>query len=159
MENERVVFLRSTDADTAQMVSDGSSDVVGDLSPSLGSDDVAAEPLISNLEDQMDLATDAALQKEFHTAMRGVYQSALASCGYKATRFLQMVDKHGGVLAAKLLLQGSKPSDGLVHLWEAGRLDLTMEALVLERKWDTLFSESEKNGARARLRALGYIAT
>ena len=68
-----------------------------------------------------------------------------------------MVEKHGGVLTAKLLLQGTKPSDGLVHLWEAGHLDLTMEAHVLESKWDSLFSQSEKSAARTRLKALGYV--
>ena len=89
MEGERVVFLRSENADISQIVSDGGDDVSGDLSPPLRSDNSVAEPLVSNVEDQMDTLTDATLQKEFHAAMRSIYQSALASCGYKATRFLQ----------------------------------------------------------------------
>jgi hypothetical protein len=45
-----------------------------------------------------------AKEAAFHEAMLEIYQRWKAECGYKATRFLQMVRNRGGVEAAKKLL-------------------------------------------------------
>lgn len=47
-------------------------------------------------------------------------------------------------------------SEGFTALWERGRLDLTVEAVVLTDPWRTLFSDSELETARKRLQDLGY---
>jgi hypothetical protein len=47
-------------------------------------------------------------------------------------------------------------SDGFAELWERGRLDLTVEALVAEPKFSELFSENEIAVARRRLEQFGY---
>ncbi len=91
------------------------------------------------------------VEADFHAAMLGVYHSALKQCGYRATRFLQMVNERGGLDTAKLLLRSEGYSEGLTALWEKGRLDLSMEALVLGERWSTLFSADELAVARKRL--------
>jgi hypothetical protein len=58
-----------------------------------------------------------------------------------------MVEEYGGVMAARNLLRKGI-SDGLERLAREGRLDISMEALVLKEPWSELFSEEEKALAR-----------
>ena len=67
-----------------------------------------------------------------------------------------MVNAHGGLAAAKMLLAAKHHPEGLTRLWEEGRLDISMEALVLRDPWRHLFSEEELSIARKRLTDLGY---
>ena len=91
------------------------------------------------------------LEMRFHKEMVDIYKKAKAECDYNATYFLQMVTKYGGVETARRLLATQVPSEGFTKLWEYGRLDLTMEALVLKPEYTTLFSEGETRIARERL--------
>jgi hypothetical protein len=43
-------------------------------------------------------------------------------------------------------------------LWEHQRLDLSVEALVCEQPWRSLFTEDEIDEAKMRLKRLGYEA-
>ncbi len=99
------------------------------------------------------------LEREFHRAMVGIYERAKSETGYVATRFLQMVSELGGLGAAKRLLQLTTPSDGWTALWERGRLDLTVECLVLKQGYRSLFTEEELNVARRWLSDYGYDAS
>ena len=69
-----------------------------------------------------------------------------------------MVNESGGLGAAKRLLNAPDVSDGFRRLWEAKRLDLTVEAVVLQDKWASLFTPEELSSARQRLEDLGYGA-
>ncbi|MCK4375611.1 MAG: hypothetical protein KAX19_09790 [Candidatus Brocadiae bacterium] len=97
------------------------------------------------------------LEEQFHKAMIAVYERARDECGYNATRFLQMVMDLGGLEAAKRLLDSDKVSSGLTKLWELGRLDISMEALVIDPKWQGLFTEEEVATARQRLEDCRYF--
>ena len=96
------------------------------------------------------------LVKQFHQAMIGIYKAALDECKYRPTRFLQMVTEHGGVDAAKILINAQEPSDGFTRLWECGRLDLTVEAHAIKPEFANLFTEEERQIARRRLEEYGY---
>ena len=67
-----------------------------------------------------------------------------------------MLYDHRGLQTARILLHASAVSDGYVALWERGRLDLTVEALVLEEEWRPLFSNQGREIARKRLAEYGY---
>jgi hypothetical protein len=71
--------------------------------------------------------------------------------GYNATRFLAMVREHGGLQTAHRLLSSSDISYGFTELWLRGRLDLTVEQLVLRPQYQELFNEAELVRARERL--------
>jgi hypothetical protein len=94
--------------------------------------------------------------QEFHAAMFGIYQRAKADVGYNATRFLQMLDENGGLETAQILLHASGVSEGYTALWERGRLDLTVEALVIDPEWRELFTPEELHVARKRLTDYEY---
>jgi hypothetical protein len=102
-----------------------------------------------------DGAPTADLEKAFHNRMLGIYTAAKA-IGYNATRFLSMVTDHGGLETARTLLHASTVSDGYTALWERNRLDLTVEAVILEPQWSRLFTPAELKVAVARLREHGF---
>jgi hypothetical protein len=93
----------------------------------------------------------------FDQAMFNIYRRAKDEAGYTATIFLGMISDRGGLLTAKTLINASKPSDGYTALYELGRLDLTVEAMVLETlEWHELFTDDELKRARRRLNQYGY---
>ena len=68
-----------------------------------------------------------------------------------------MLHTRRGLETAKYLINSEKPSDGYTHLYERGRLDLTVEALVVEdARWHSLFTSEELVRARKRLEQYGY---
>jgi len=97
------------------------------------------------------------LLKQFDMAMFEIYKRAKTEAGYNATIFLRMVSDKGGLATAKYLINSPKPSDGYTHLYERGRLDLTVEAMVVENpKWHKLFTPDEITAANKRLINYGY---
>ena len=96
------------------------------------------------------------LKREFQKDMFRIYTEA-SELGYNPTRFLQMVHEHGGVETAKRLLSTDDfIQDGIKRLWELGRLDLSVEWLVLQDKYKDLFTEQELEIAKRRLKLLNY---
>jgi hypothetical protein len=101
---------------------------------------------------------NAVLELRFHEAMMGVYEDAKSRVGYVATRFLQMVRRRGGLAAARQLLAQEGVSAGFLRLRDAGALYLSMEYVVLEPYFKTLFTDAERQVARDRLLAYGLSA-
>lgn len=95
------------------------------------------------------------IERRFHRAMISIYETAKRDLGYNATRFLQMISEHGGLATARQLLWSDTPSEGFTTLWERGRLDLTVEARVLDAEFASLFTDEDRERARARLEAYG----
>ena len=60
------------------------------------------------------------------------------------------------VKGAKRILSGSRTSDGFNVLAAKGRLDLSLEALVVDKRFTALFSDEEANEALDRLLSSGY---
>lgn len=97
------------------------------------------------------------LTDEFHAAMFSIYRRAKDEADYPANIFLGMLNDRGGIATAKHLINSSKPSDGYTALYERGRLDLTVEAEVVENpKWHSLFTADELARARKRLADYRY---
>ena len=94
----------------------------------------------------------------FHQRMLEIYDEA-AKFGYYPTRFRQMVEEKGGLETAEYLLGLNTVSDGFTRLWEEGRLDLSVEALVLQDEWQVLFTPEELDIARQRLKEACYLAS
>src|SRR5690606_27050728 len=98
------------------------------------------------------------LEQKFQTAMFDIYRRAKSEAKYNATIFLNMLTDRGGLDTAKFLINSQKPSDGYTALQMARRLDLTVEALVVEdERWSSLFLSEEIEKARKRLERNGYV--
>lgn len=94
------------------------------------------------------------LEQQFHHAMLGLYDAAAKlKPPFRSQRFLNMVREHGGRATAVQLLAGVRPSDGFTELFLRGKdkLKLTVEYLVLQEEWKSLFSAEQLAIARKRL--------
>jgi hypothetical protein len=96
------------------------------------------------------------LERRFHAAMIDVYKRAKSEAGYNATRFLGMISELGGLEAARILLKSDAVSEGYIALHERGRLDLTVEAVILDQQWWPLFTYADRQVAVTRLMKYGY---
>jgi hypothetical protein len=93
----------------------------------------------------------------FEKAMHGIYTRARLEADCKATIFLQMLHRHGGLGTARQLINSPAVSEGYTALYERGRLDLTVEAVIVENpRWHSLFTSDELSRVRKRLDAYGY---
>lgn len=97
------------------------------------------------------------LLKEFEAAMHDIYKRAKQEADYNPTAFLNMLYDKGALDTANTLVNTKRPSSGYTALWELGRLDLTVEALIHDNpKYHALFDAQTLANAEKRLRAYGY---
>ena len=96
------------------------------------------------------------VRAEFERAMKDVYVRAKSEANYTASYFVGMLSNYGGLGTAQRLLASTEVSSGFAALYERGRLDLTVEALVIRPKFASLFTDEEIDIARQRLDQLGY---
>ena len=60
------------------------------------------------------------------------------------------------VKSAKRVLSGSRLSDGFNDLASKGQLKLSLEALAIDKRFTSLFTDEEANEALSRLLEAGY---
>ncbi len=102
--------------------------------------------------------TNSTLIEDFDNAMMEIYQRALSETGYRASIFLKMLLELHGLETARRLIHSPKISAGYTALWDLDRLDLTVEALIIENtKWHELFSPEELTICRDRLMEYRYL--
>jgi hypothetical protein len=89
---------------------------------------------------------------QFDAAMFSIYKRAKQELNYNATIFLDMLYKHKGYETAVRLIRAAMPSDGYTALWEKDRLDLTVEALVIQEPWRSIFDPADIERAVKRLK-------
>lgn len=99
---------------------------------------------------------DLAVRRDFDEAMRSVYTRALREAEYNATAYLRMLTERGPLDTARRLLASPTISAGFTALWQKGRLDLTVEAIVLRSEFRQFFTDDELDTAHQRLEQLGY---
>lgn len=71
--------------------------------------------------------------------------------GYDPTSFMGMVGESGSAEVCRRLIRSSEPSEGFTILLDAGRLDMTVEALSLLPWYSELFDPQDAVLARQRL--------
>ena len=69
---------------------------------------------------------------------------------------MRPVEDSEAVRTAKRTLSGSRLSDGFNDLAAKGRLELTLEALVVDKRFTGLFTDEEANEALTRLLEAGF---
>lgn len=93
------------------------------------------------------------LDQQFSAALR----SAIRECydlGYTPRRFEEMLDSSDAVTVAKRLVTSGDLQDGLKRIHSLGRLDLSMEQIMLDPKFAPLFTAEELQAASWRLSQL-----
>ena len=69
---------------------------------------------------------------------------------------LRPVAAEDALKTAHRWLSGHRESDGFHILADKGRLELTLEALAVDKRYTSLFTDEEANNALTRLLAAGY---
>ncbi len=96
------------------------------------------------------------LEAEFEEALLTTTEVA-AKHKYYPHYFLQMVREHGAAKTAQMLLAKQEIQQGLMTLCELGLLDTSMEAFVIQERFQPLFTDAERAEARRRLEELYYF--
>lgn len=98
------------------------------------------------------------LEAKFQTALIDTYHQTKAETGYNALGFLQLLHNRGALGTAQYLIHQPRPSEGYVKLFEYGRLDLTVEAVIYDNsEWHFLFTADEMAVVKRRLQEYEYI--
>ena len=71
---------------------------------------------------------------------------------YRPQSFINMVDKYGYYQAAKKIASDREVSDGFTKLALKQRLDLSIESLIVNPKYESIFTKDEINNCRIKLR-------
>ena len=69
---------------------------------------------------------------------------------------MRPVDKSEAIKQAHRLLSGTRVSDGFDQLADKKQLKLSLEALVVDKRFTALFTDDEANEALSRLLSAGY---
>ena len=78
------------------------------------------------------------IEERLHQAMLDIYPRAGKETGYWGNYYLRAVKRHGGLATAKRMLRPKKDDKldkGLLSLIDAGRPDLSVEAVVLSAEF------------------------
>lgn len=90
------------------------------------------------IRDEFEMATHAAINECF-------------KFGYRPTYFIDMINKaHPVEVAKKLVLSGNEQA-GFKKLVKMGKSELTIESIMLQSKFNSLFSKQELDAAKWRL--------
>lgn len=91
------------------------------------------------------------MEQKFIQAWRIARQEA-AGLGAR----MRPVDDSKAVEIARRCLSGNRDSEGFAQLQKAGRLDLSLEALAIQKAYTALFTDEQVNNALMRLLDAGY---
>lgn len=91
------------------------------------------------------------MEQKFITAWASSREKA-AALGIK----MRPVAPEEAMKAARRCLSGSRLSDGFNQLTACSRLDLSLEALAIDKRFTGLFTDEEANEALTRLLETGY---
>ena len=69
---------------------------------------------------------------------------------------MRPVEDSKAVEIARRCLSGNRDSEGFAQLQKAGRLDLSLEALAIQKAYTALFTDEQVNNALMRLLDAGY---
>lgn len=94
----------------------------------------------------------------FSEAVADLYKRTQIECNHRQTFLKDLVDSMGGYRAAKKILGNKKYLIGLASLKNYNRLDLSVEALVVDPQWDGIFTRRQLEVANSRLAQYGYGA-
>lgn len=97
-----------------------------------------------------------ALEKKLQQQLIKSCEIAEKECGCKMTRFLETIDKFGAVRTAQEILRKGRTSDCFNKLVDAGRIELTMEAIITKVEYAELFTDEEVNACYDLLCENGY---
>lgn len=78
--------------------------------------------------------------------------------GHYPVRFLNMLQDHGPIITAVHFVMAHRDPEGFESLIVSQRMDLTVEAIILQKQYLVLFPPEVLKRAEQKLREVGYLA-
>jgi hypothetical protein len=97
------------------------------------------------------------LEQRFEADLLRRCEQARAEHLCNPDRLCQQVRTYGGVPTAQRLIRRGQVSDPFEALRQHGRLDLTLEALVVDSRYAALFTDAEVNACFMLLCECGFF--
>lgn len=94
---------------------------------------------------------------DFYASMLNLQSRMGLELGQPSHCLLRMIRKFGGQRTAVIIVRRKEPSIRFHLLHSQGRLDLSVEAWILQPQWSHLFSSATKIVAYRRLMEFGYF--
>lgn len=88
---------------------------------------------------------------DFHQQMLQLHRDIKKKANYVAGRLWAMLEQHGGLETAKLILSKPSVTSGFTRLYEIQKPELTIESLVLKPENRALFTQGEIKIAEDRM--------
>ena len=85
------------------------------------------------------------LEAQFAQEWQAALSAAQAACHVSQKRLIEATERRGALAAVKESLSRRRPSEGFHALEQAGRLDLSLEALAARPSYAALFTDDEVN--------------
>lgn len=98
------------------------------------------------------------LETDFTLALIQSIQEAEALTGVAESRLLRSAQEQGGAAAVKQMLSRGQMTRQFAPLKKLGRLDRSPEALVIQGKYASLFTDEEVNQCLAALLEAGMFS-
>ena len=96
------------------------------------------------------------LKKSFHQDIINLYKMINKIVKYKPTRLMDFINKYGGYEAAVKYITTESNVQDFAVLWECERLDLSVEALITNEKYRSIFSEDVLAYCDRKLKEYSY---
>lgn len=97
------------------------------------------------------------LAKDFQAQAVAHAQTAMLAHGCPTKRLVETLQTRGGVETVRELCRRGRLSDGFDALQKCGHLELSLEALVIQGKYGSLFTDEEVNFCLEVLMEAGYF--
>lgn len=97
------------------------------------------------------------LTQQFQSEAIAHAQTAMLAYGCPTKRLVETLQTRGGVETVRELCRRGRLSDGFDALQKCGHLELSLEALVIQGKYGSLFTDEEVNGCLDSLMEAGYF--
>ncbi|WP_439601419.1 hypothetical protein [Devosia sp.] len=110
------------------------------LTPEPGDTSAQAQPRVEGVD---------ARERAMRLALMQTYREC-EKLNYRPRYLLEMMEQLGAIATVRALINRSI-SDGFLRLVELGRLDLSVESLALEPRWEGLFTATQLDLCRRRL--------
>lgn len=102
---------------------------------------------------------DRNTEDRFTAFLHGKANEMKKELKYTPRQFIALLGSEGGLATAQKLVRKEDMSYGTSELYMGNRLDLSLEALILESEWIRYFDEELLAHAEKKLKKLNYSYT
>jgi hypothetical protein len=99
---------------------------------------------------------DPKIERKFDLRMNNLPDEIKKVLSYRPSILISKLNEYGPQEETKRIINQAAETETFKNLRECGRLDLSVEAIILDPKWESLFYPTLRKKAKARLERNGF---